>query len=338
MRKENKLKRYFYGVLLILVVVFGYQLNAWSKSGLTYTYIDLAGNQFPDLITDTIIGYPVQYVVKQRDTLLDIARDFGLGINELENLYPKMDPWLPPPGKKMVLPVMWILPPVERTGIVINIAELRLYYFIDGKESAENFRISLQQEHGEHGFPDTRFVQTYPVGIGDEKFKTPPGLYRVIEKRDNPYWYIPPSLHEKYAPLKVVPPGPDNPLGDYWIGIGNSYGIHGTNIPWSIGRLATHGCLRLYPEDIEVLFPSVPVGTPVRIIYEPVKIGFRQGKIYAEIHRDIYKKIDDFHQYGLLKLRDSGFMDAVDLESFKAELKQKSGIPVEVGKILVSRN
>ncbi|MFO8085768.1 MAG: L,D-transpeptidase family protein [Desulfobacterales bacterium] len=322
---------------MLTAVVIGHEAEVLSQSGLTYTYVDSVDGRLSGVSTVSVIGHPVKHTVKKGDTLLDIARHYGLGFNEMEDLYPEMDPWLPPEGKELIIPSMWVLPQADRSGIVVNIAELRLYHFLVGqsfkKNSGNNFH-----EKFENDFSDTQFARTYPVGIGDEKFTTPAGQFRVDEKRTRPFWYIPPSLQEKYAPVTIVPPGPDNPLGGYFMGIGDAYGIHGTNNPWSVGRLVTHGCIRLYPEDMESLYYAISVGTPVQIIYEPVKIGIRNGKIYMEVHRDIYNRIADFYQYSFRKLSDSGLINDVDTGRFEAELKRKSGMPVEVGSIGMSRN
>jgi L,D-transpeptidase ErfK/SrfK len=152
----------------------------------------------------------------------------------------------------------------------------------------------------------------------------------VIEKSIRPTWFIPPALREKYR-VTSIPPGPDNPLGDYWIGLGNSgYGIHGTDIPWSVGRLTTLGCIRLYPKDIKHLFNMVKIGTPVKIVYEPVKFGFVSGKVYVEVHRDIYGLIDDFAEYGHQCLQKKELVPRVDVKKFLQALVYQDGLPLEV--------
>jgi L,D-transpeptidase ErfK/SrfK len=336
--KRNTLGRYLFGVLLIAIAsISGFKAEAWSQPGMTYTYFDTPKNHIADSNTATVIGHPVRYEVQKGDTLLDIARNYRLGFNELEDLYPEINPWVPPVGKELVLPRIWILPQVRKTGIVINLAEFRLYHFLDSKKLLSN-SWNYFQETVKDGGPVTSFVRTYPVGIGDEEWNSPVGSFRIIDKRVKPIWYIPPSLISKYHPVKVVPPGPNNPLGDYFMGIGDAYGIHGTDNPWSVGRMVTHGCIRLYPEDIEYLFSTVAEGTAVQIVYEPVKIGFLNGSIYVEVHRDIYGKIPDFNRYGYQKLADLNLMEAVESSRFDAALEKKSGMPVEVGTIDMPRN
>jgi L,D-transpeptidase ErfK/SrfK len=258
----------------------------------------------------TVIGAPERYIVKTKDTFLDIARHYRLGFNEMEALYPDIDPWIPPIGTWLVLPTYWVLPANVDEGVIINSAELRLYYFM---KAGVDF-----------------VVKTFPVGIGDTDWPTPLGEFKVGEKRKNPAWYVPPSLREKYG-VDVIPPGPENPLGEYWIRLGNSsYGMHGTDIPWSVGRLVTHGCIRLYPEDITHLFREVQPGTRVKIIYEPVKFGVLSGRIYTEVHKDIYQMIDDFVEYGYRRLQEEGLAERVDIDKFHEALERKDGMPVDI--------
>lgn len=267
----------------------------------------------PQPMPGKVIGSPRIHTVQHRETLLDIARKYGLGFNEMKDLYPDVDVWIPPEGMELVIPSQWILPEAATRGILINVAELRLYYF-PGND---------------------RPVSTYPLGIGDTDFTTPLGRFRIQDKRTRPTWYIPESLQGKYG-VKSVPPGPENPLGDHWMGIGNSYGIHGTDIAWSVGRLVTHGCIRMYPEDIQVFYPEVATGTPVTIIYEPVKIGLSSGRVFAEVHRDVYNRIPDFVAYGHARLTEAGLLGRVDPDRYRRALERRDGMPVDVTADLVS--
>ena len=258
----------------------------------------------------TVVGTSQYHTVKRGETLLDIARRYDLGFNEMEDLYPHVDPWLPPEGMELVIPSRWVLPETRAAGIVINVAEMRLYHFTSLKEHP--------------------IVSTFPIGVGGREWHTPSGNFKVIEKSTRPTWFIPPALREKYH-VKSIPPGAGNPLGDYWIGLGNSgYGIHGTDFPWSVGRLATLGCIRLYPEDIKHLFNMVEIGTPVKIVYEPVKIGLVSGKVYVEVHRDVYGLIDDFAGYGYQCLQKKGLVRSVDFKRFQQALVRHDGLPLEV--------
>lgn len=260
--------------------------------------------------THTVVGTLQRHVVSGRETLLDIARAYDLGFNEMEDLYPGMDPWLPPVGAVLTIPSRWVLPASTRSELVVNVAELRLYRF--------------RQEAG------ATTVETFPVGIGDLDWPTPRGEYQINTKVTHPAWVIPASLRAKYG-RTVIPPGPDNPLGDYWMRLGGtSYGIHGTDLPWSVGRLVTHGCIRLYPEDIAYLFHSLGLPAEVRLIYEPVKIGMADGRIYVEVHRDVYHRIADFKAYGFQRLAASKWRHSVDRDAFSDALEERRGLPVDV--------
>ncbi len=294
-----------YFFLLIFVV---FPINLYALSGGAYTY------QFPKQDSaslqeaKTVIGTLITHVTKKNETFLDIARHYNLGYNELIDLYPKQDPWLLSPGKKFLIPSKWIIPDYLKNGIVINLAELRIYYFMSS----------------------IKMVKTAPIGIGSLDWQTPVGSFKITSKEKNPSWSIPSSLQDKYN-FKLFPPGPENPLGKYWLGLKNSgYGIHGTDNPWSIGRLSTHGCIRLYPEDIKHLFKLVDYGTPVKIIYEPIKLGFKSGGIYVEIHKDIYNKIENWNEYIYQKLEDKDLIGEVDMQRINDALKQKNGLPIKV--------
>lgn len=254
-----------------------------------------------------VIGEANVHTVREGESFYDIARDYELGVNELVDMYRDLDPWLPPPGLVLTIPSVWIVPFGYSTGIVINIPELRLYYF-----------------HQEAR------VATFPIGIGMREWVTPVGTFEARRKRVCPTWHVPRSLRKKYGARRIAP-GPDNPLGKYWIGLGRSaYGIHGTNLPAAIGRMATHGCIRTYPEHMRMLFPHVPTGTRVVIIYEPVKIAALGSTVYMEVHEDIYHEIDDLQAHGLRLLEDRGLIDAVDMNAVREALESRSGMPVDI--------
>jgi len=209
-----------------------------------------------------------------QDTLLDIARRYSLGYEEIIRANPGVDMWLPGEGTDILLPGRRILPPGPREGVVVNLPEHRLYYFPKPKKG------------------EKPVVITYPVSIGKMDWSTPLGETRVISKQKNPSWYPPESVRKEHLangdPLpKVVPAGPDNPLGDFAMRLavgGGSYMLHGTNNPMAVGMAITHGCIRMYPEDVAALFPLVPVGTKVWLINEPVKVAYVDGQLYLEVH------------------------------------------------------
>ncbi len=260
-------------------------------------------------IKETVVGCIRIHTVTPKETLLDIARDYELGINEIQILYPQIDPWIPEPGLRLSIPTEWILPPTKYQGVLINLPELRLYRF----------------------FPRIGMVKTYPVGVGDMGWETPEGVYRVVNRKVHPTWVIPPFLRKKYN-TTIIPPGPNNPLGKYWIGLSRKgYGIHGTNFPWGVGRLVSHGCIRLYPEHIAQLFQEVPVFTPVEIIYEPVKFGVKNGEIFLEVHPDLYGKIGDMEEYTRKRMQELGLFDYISMDDVKEALQQENGVPVRVG-------
>src|ERR1700676_864936 len=223
---------------------------------------------------DPVVGEDKTVVTVYEDTLYDLARKFSLGSEELIRVNPGVDPWLPGADKKLIVPGRHILPPGPREGIVVNLPEHRLYYFPKPKR----------------GGPVQ--VITYPVSIGKMDWRTPLGVTHVIQKEKNPTWFPPESVRKEHAeagdPLPPkVGPGPDNPLGAYAMRLaaGNgTYLIHGTNNPIAVGLAVTHGCIRMYPDDVSALFPLIPVGTPVRLINVPVKVAWVDGELLLEAH------------------------------------------------------
>jgi L,D-transpeptidase ErfK/SrfK len=221
---------------------------------------------------DDLIGAVATVPAGPEDTLIDIARAHDLGYDEIRAANPGVDSWMPRPGTVVVLPKLHLLPMAPREGIVINVSEMRLYYYPKPKPG------------------QAATVEVYPVSIGRGDWNTPIVTTRVTAKVKNPTWTPPKSIREEHAaegdPLpKVWPAGPDNPLGLYALRMAlPSYLIHGTNKEFGIGMQVTHGCMRLYPEDIERLYHSVPVGTPVRIVNQRYKAGWHNGALYLEAH------------------------------------------------------
>jgi L,D-transpeptidase ErfK/SrfK len=217
-----------------------------------------------------MIGAPLAVIAKQEDTFIDIGRANNLGYEELRLANPEVDPWLPGAGSEVVLPKQFVLPQAEQRGVIINIAEYRLYYYFeqDGK----------------------KFVATWPASVGRMDWETPLGLTRIVAKSENPSWYPPDSVRAEHAAEggtlpRVVPPGPDNPLGAYALRLGlPGYLIHGTNKPAGVGMRVTHGCIRLFPEDIEWLFSQATLKTPVRIVNQSFKFGWVGDELFLEVH------------------------------------------------------
>jgi L,D-transpeptidase ErfK/SrfK len=259
----------------------------------------------------TVVGNAQNYTIKSGENLLDIARHYGLGYMELGNIYRNWDPFLPPAGAHIIIPTTWIVPSYPKTQIVVNTGEMRMYYFIENNTK----------------------VITYPIGMGVLDFKTPTGKFTVVEKKTNPAWHIPANLQAKYG-MAVMPPGPDNPLGEYKLTLsgGGGYGMHGTHMPWGVGRLVSHGCTRMYPEHIKALFPLVKAGTTVEYIYEPVMIGFKNGRIFLSVNQDYYNKIPDMLTYTLNRLEQTKVLDSVNLTKVMKLVEEKWGVPTDVTK------
>lgn len=261
--------------------------------------------QLPD---QTVVGAPQWHTVRDKETMLDLARRYGLGFNEVHLLYPQVDPWGPPVGRLLAMPTFWVLPPTQHQQLVINLPELRLYFFDKA----------------------TSTVQTYPIGIGDEGWESPLGTFYINDKRPNPTWYIPKSLQAKYG-MASMPPGPENPLGEYIMKFSaGAYGIHGTAMPWGVGRLVSHGCIRCYPEHIRILYPQVKIGTKLEIIYEPIKFGQKDGQVFVEAHPDVYRRIPDYFQYAMEKLKQYPLAQKIDRKRYAMAIRLQSGIPINV--------
>jgi len=213
---------------------------------------------------DPIVGTMSTYTTVYEDTLLDVARNFDLGFVELVAANPGVDPWLPGAGVELILPTAHLYPEGPRKGVVINLTEMRLYYFTNPDGDPE----------------------THPIGIGQEGKVTPLGTTTIVRKVANPTWYPPPSIRaEKPGLPAVVAPGPDNPMGSHALYLGIPLvRIHGTNQPFAVGRRVTHGCIRLYPEDIKRMYEIVPIGTQLTVVDQAIKLGWVQGELYLEVH------------------------------------------------------
>ncbi len=224
-----------------------------------------------------ILGELQRIKAHDKNTFSAIAREYNLGYNELRIANPTVDPWLPGADTPVYLPTMFVIPDVERNGIVVNLPSMRLLHFKTGATPSTS-----KQSH--------LMIASYPIGIGREGWATPTGTFHITEKTKNPNWYPPASVRAEHLALgdplpAVVPSGPDNPLGFYKMRLSQpDYLIHGTNKPSGVGMRVSHGCIRLYPENIEALFESVPPKTSVQIINEPVLAGWRGDELYLEVH------------------------------------------------------
>lgn len=231
----------------------------------------LATHIFPyDPKSTVVVGTLQATIANEEDTLSDIARRFNLGYDEVVNANPGVDPWLPKAGTRIVLPTQFVLPDAPHEGVVVNLAALRLYYFPKAAKG------------------EPRTVFTAPIGIGMVGWATPEGTTKIVSKRKDPVWTPPASVRREHAaegdilPAKV-PPGPDNPLGAFAMNLGwPSYLMHGTNKPAGVGMRASHGCIRLYPEDIATLFPQLPIGTKVTVVNQPLLYKVQDGQFYVQ--------------------------------------------------------
>lgn len=269
---------------------------------------------------DDLIGKMTYFLTDGDRTLLDVARERGLGLLEVSAANPGVDAWVPGRERLITLPTAHILPDGAREGILINIAELRLYYMPAGQP-----------------------IQTYAIGVGRDGLDTPVGRTTIVRKKERPTWYPTEGKRQDDPTLPaVVGPGPDNPLGDYAMYLGwPTYLIHGTNKPFGVGRRLSRGCIRMYPEGVAALFPQVPVGTRVAVVDQQIKIGWMQGELYIEAHPDVSQLDELENTYGFtLKpapdMRDAilakagGEAARIDWNVVETELVARRGFPVRI--------
>ncbi len=268
---------------------------------------------------DDVIGTVKIHSAAWRDTLMDIARAYNLGYVELVAANRHIDPWVPGKGTRVVLPTAHILPDAPRKGIVINLPEMRLYYF------------------------SRQGVLSYPVGIGQDAYATPLGQTRVVRKQPDPTWRPTASIRADRPELPAaVPPGPDNPLGTHAVYLGwPAYLIHGTNKPDGVGRRVSRGCIRMYPEAIVDLYPRVGPGTPVRVVNQPVKAGWHDGQLYLEVNPTLHQvdqiEIDGTMPpaplpdvYGIVRAAAGAEFDRVDWPTVQRVAAERTGMPIRI--------
>ncbi len=256
---------------------------------------------------------------QKEDSLPDLARHFGLGFTDITLANPSLDAWALNDNQPVLLPLQFVLPEAPRKGIVLNLANMRMFYYPEKQDK----------------------VMTYPIGIGRDGWNTPLGSTQIVAKKANPAWTVPESIHREHEILgdplpKVIPSGPENPLGYFAMPLGfNGYLIHGTNKPYGIGMQVSHGCVQLYPEDVETLFNQVEVGTPVTIVHQPYLVAWEQNMLYLEVHRPLEKwaKQEKQLQKSLrakLKKLASEHAGVIDWQRVADVLKRADGIPTPV--------
>jgi len=261
-----------------------------------------------------VVGAIIPLRTRYEDTLASVAEAQGLGWRELVDANPQVDPWLPGDGTVIDLPTKYILPSGPREGVVINVPEFRLYYYP----------------------PGSNMVITFPVGLGRLDFPTPLVTTRVKAAVPNPTWTPGPTARREHAargnPLPaVVPPGPDNPMGSMAIVLGiPSYFIHGTNQPFAVGQTASLGCIRMYDNHVETLAEMVRSGTPVRIVNEPYKAGWRNGELFVEVHEDIYEMAKPGELERRINEAAKNRASAVDWARVRALAEKPTGIPTRI--------
>lgn len=300
-----------------MVVVFAL-LTPWvGQSGLATTY------KLPHSGTDTV-GSLKEITAAEGEMLVDIARTHDLGQDELLLANPAKTRWIPVGGQRIVLPTRYVLPQSSRNGVVINLPERRLYWYVEGRAGRDNQ------------------VVTFPVSVGRLDWSTPETITHVVRRKEHPSWYPPASIRKQAAARgielpDVVPPGPANPLGDHALYLDlPGYLIHGTNDPSAIGLRVTHGCIRLYPEDVAFLYHYLPDSAAVRVVDQSVKLGWQGDTLYIEVHPPLEES--EMSEDEQLVLAMSLVRDAladhpeVRLQSWlvRRAVQRRNGIPVSI--------
>lgn len=290
------------GIFLLLVAFI-----AWLETGLARAETTIE-------LSHAVVGERFEYVIRHGDFLIGLAARFGEpamaiaqdnGINYNGLIHP---------GQRLVIDNRHIVPGTLRNGILINLPQRMLFFFRDGN-----------------------LAGAYPVGLGKPTWPTPTGRFHVADLRENPSWTVPISIQEEMrregkVVLAKLPPGPDNPLGRYWIGLSLSgYGIHGTSAPASVYHFQSHGCIRLQPENIEKLFPEIKIGTAGQIIYAPVLLAMLDdGRIYLEVNRDVYNKGANTLQM-LKELAEANHLTSrIDWQKTAQVFEQQAGLAKQV--------
>ncbi len=351
---HNRMNRYFLTVLLA---------SFFSPHLLAATF------KMPkegDSLVDSHSGKPKFIHAKQEDTLIDIAVEHLLGQEEIVLANKKIDRWLPGEGTKVRIPTAHLLPDTPREGIVINLPEFRMYYYVPNRTvkkvpivkpvteatkpkadatlplllNSTPLPIEPEMQTKTVTLPPTQVI-SYSVGIGRYDWKTPLGVTSIVAKIKDPVWTPPASIKAEHLakgdPLQdVYPPGPNNPLGLFALRLAlPGYLLHSTNKPQGVGMQVSHGCMRLYPKDIERFFPIVEVGTKVNIINQPVKVGWSNGMLYIESHPNLDGESMSYQQrldkaLTLIEKATTQNPVAINQKLLKNALEQNSGMPVAI--------
>lgn len=270
------------------------------------------------------IGEMEEYNAVYEDTLIHLARKHDLGFVEIRAANPKLDPWIPGEGAKVILPKRHLLPDTLRKGIVINLPEMRIYAYLNEDDAP----------------------YSYPIGIGREGLGTPTGKTSVVRKKEGPTWYPTERMLKEDPELEpIVPPGPDNPMGTHVLYLGwPTYAMHGTNRPFGIGRRVSSGCIRLYPEDIITFFEQAPIGTPVNVVNQPIKVAWIDNELYLEAHPDLEQAIK-MEEMGIVEQQkftdeDMAFIiekageyaERLNWAKIRNSLRERKGYPVRIAR------
>jgi L,D-transpeptidase ErfK/SrfK len=261
--------------------------------------------------TDGLVGEPVAMKVTYEDRFSTLAIKYDLGFEEMRHANPDVDPWIPGEGARVVLPTQFMLPPGPRSGIVINLPEYRLYYYPK----------------------DSGTVMTFPIGIGRTGFQTPAATTKIVAKIVNPSWYPTKAHRVEHAEMgdilpTVVPAGPDNPLGKLAMQLTlPGYFLHGTNKPAGVGQQVSHGCVRLYPDDIQSLADAAPIGTEVRIINAPLKVTWHQGVLWMESNPPLEGEPDMAKMTQIINAATNGKKVKIDWTRAEEMARTSTGMP-----------
>jgi L,D-transpeptidase ErfK/SrfK len=341
-----------FAIVLAAIAMFAAPRLAHSWTENDFENRPLVGYPIPTG-RDDLVGSLQTYTIRQGDTLLDVARWYGLSPTEVSNANNHMDWWSPPAGKLVIIPTEHILPAAPHAGIVMNIPEMRLYYFyptpVGGRRRIGKAKFAhtayaeprhakghAKKAHAIGGAHPT-VIYTFPVGLGRYDWRTPTGVWTIRDKTHNPTWVVPDDIYQEHLERDgeaehVVEGGdPDNPLGHYRLALTLPlYALHGTNVPWGVGMEVSHGCVRLYPEDIERLFNHTSVGTPGRFVYQPIKYGWRGDSLYVEVHEDLYGVYPGLWRHAISLAKSQGVIENVDMLKLEKAVEEKTGVPTYV--------